>query len=231
MRIDRFLANQGFGTRKEVKKLIKDKLVTVDQDIITDSAFQFDPNSATVRVEGQIIEYHEFVYLMMNKPAGVICATHDEQEETVMDLIAEFYKDLFPIGRLDKDTEGLLLFTNDGTFAHQVISGKKEIMKVYEVVLKFPFDKKYLYALENGIVYGNDELAKPVSVSVIEDNILHLGIAEGKYHQVKRMMHACNNEVIYLKRSSIGKLTLDETLELGGYRFLTEEEKESALQD
>ena len=231
MRIDRFLANQGFGTRKEVKRLIKDRVVTVDEVIVTDSAFQLNPNSAIVRVEGQIIEYHEYVYLMMNKPAGVICATHDEHDETVMELIAEFYKDLFPIGRLDKDTEGLLLLTNDGIFAHQVISGKKEIRKIYEVVLEFPFDKKYITELEKGINYGDNEIAKPATVTIIDENIIHLGITEGKYHQVKRMMHACQNEVLYLKRICIGNLALDDKLAPGDYRFLSDKERESIMQD
>jgi len=224
MRLDRFLANKGFGTRKEVKKIIRTGIVKVDDQIIKDFSFQLNPEVNIVCVNDEVIQYSEFVYIMLNKPKDVITATSDSMHETVIDLITEYHKGLFPVGRLDIDTEGLLLLTNDGSFAHQVISGKKDIIKVYEVHLAQAFDSSYIIPLQTGLSYGDNEVAKPATVEVIDDFTIHLGITEGKFHQVKRMMHACNNEVLYLKRISIGGLSLNETLAIGEYRYLSKEE-------
>lgn len=223
MRLDKFLAHNGYGTRKDVKALVKKKLVIVNGAVAKDSALNLDVEKDTVMVEGVEIHYTQDAYFMINKPAGYECTHKPENYPSVLELLDEVRNDLIFVGRLDADTEGLLYITNDGKFAHNIASGKKEIRKTYYVELAKPFDTNFIETLKQGIPMDEDIL-KPAFVELIEDNKIHLSIAEGKYHQVKRMMHYCENEVTYLKRVSIGNVALDSNLKLGEYRPLSQEE-------
>ena len=223
MRLDKFLAHNGYGTRKDTKTLIKKKLVSVNDNIVSDSGYILNPDNDRVTVDGELIEYVENVYLMMNKPAGYICSHDAVEYPSVLELIDTYRSNLFFVGRLDADTEGLLLITNDGHFSHAIAHGKRNIHKQYLVHLEKPFYKRFISELLEGIPL-DDTILKPATVEMIDDNKILLTIAEGKYHQVKRMMHHCENEVIYLKRVKIGSLNLDPSLKLGAYRDLTEEE-------
>ena len=165
---------------------------------------------------------------MLYKPAGVVSATEDKQEQTVIDLLGQEKRDdLFPVGRLDKDTEGLLLITNDGALAHELTSPSKHVEKEYECHLAYPFDDIQMMQLEQGVDIGEKALTKPAVVHILDEKKIMLTITEGKYHQVKRMLHAVGNEIVYLKRLRMGTITLDTELPKGSYRRLTEEETEN----
>ncbi len=229
MRIDKMLANLGYGSRKEVKKLLKDGAVTVNEKVIKDAKEQVNPNSDTVTLYGEVIEYKEFIYLMMNKPPGVISATEDGHEKTVLDLLepedAVFAP--FPVGRLDKDTEGLLLLTNDGQLAHRLLSPKKHVPKTYFAVINQEVAEEDVSAFKKGVTLDDGYFTKPGELTILKSGIhsdVELTITEGKFHQVKRMFEAVGKRVIYLQRISMGPLQLDEDLELGEYRELTEDE-------
>lgn len=223
MRLDKFLSHNGFGTRKEVKLLIKKKQVEINGTIITDAGFILDPSKDKVVCQDQMIEYVEDVYIMMNKPQGYICEHNPKDYPSVLELLNMHRNDLFFVGRLDADTEGLLLITNDGQFSHSIAHGKKEVTKQYEVHLEKDFDETFIKDLHDGIPM-DDSILKTAEIQIIEPRLILLTISEGKYHQVKRMMHHCDNQVVHLKRLKIGELELDKSLELGDYRFLTQEE-------
>ncbi|SCS32637.1 pseudouridine synthase [Staphylococcus caeli] len=225
MRIDKFLSNMGVGTRTEVKQLLKKKCVTINDKFETSPKIQINPEIDIVSVNDKRIDYIDKVYLMLNKPKGYISATEDGQHQTVLDLIDEYkYLDLFPVGRLDKDTEGLLLITNDGQFNHQLMSPSKYVSKTYEVISKKNITKSDINVFKVGIEL-NEGLTKPAKlVHSDEVNKSLVTIYEGRYHQVKRMFHAIDNEVEALKRISIGDLQLDSTLAPGEYRHLTQED-------
>ncbi|GAA0332665.1 pseudouridine synthase [Bacillus carboniphilus] len=231
MRIDKMLANLGYGSRKEVKKLLKDGAVLVNGSLIKDAKEHVNPDEDIVTIHGEEVVYREFIYLMMNKPPGVISATEDTREETVIDLleIEDAVFQPFPVGRLDKDTEGLLLLTNDGQLAHQLLSPKKHVPKTYFAVVEGEVDEEDIQAFEEGVTLDDGYETKPGYLKILkagQTSDIELTITEGKFHQVKRMFAARGKRVIYLKRLSMGKLQLDETLELGEYRELTEEEVE-----
>ena len=225
MRLDKLLAHKGYGTRKEVKKIIKQGNVLVNQQVIVDDNYKVNLDNDVVKVFDEVIQYQKYVYIMLNKPSGYVCATSDLNHPTVIELINQYYVNLSPVGRLDLDTEGLLLLTNDGQFAHQVISNKKFIPKVYYVELLNDFDISFIKDIENGIWLNENEQVRPAKIEIVDHKTIYLTITEGKYHQIKRMNHSCNNEVSYLKRVKIGQLELDNLLELGEYRFLSESEK------
>ena len=232
MRLDKFLANSGIGTRKEVKIILKKGKIKVNEKIVKDAKMQVDEIKDDVKIEDEKITYKPFVYIMMNKPSGVISATEDGKHKTVIDLLCEKYKNykVFPVGRLDIDTEGLLLLTNDGVLAHNLLSPKKHVDKKYYVELKEPLTIEKKKILENGIKLEENFVTKKAKVEIIcnnsekNENLAYITISEGKFHQVKRMFKAVNNEVLYLKRVKMGSLLLDEKLKLGEYRELTEEE-------
>lgn len=227
MRLDKYLAHAGLGTRKEVKKLIRAKAVRVNDNIVKNDDYKIDEKIDEVYVNDELIFYQDFYYVMLNKPSGYVSATMDDRDPTVLELIYEDYAfSLFPVGRLDKDSEGLLLLTNDGPLAHQLLSPKKHIDKEYYVELKEQFSDVDIEKLQVGIAINDEEVCLPAKVKRIDDNKMMMIIQEGKFHQVKRMMHAINNEVTYLKRERMGSLTLDESLQLGEYRHLNEEEIE-----
>ena len=232
MRLDKFLANSGIGTRKEVKEILKNKKISVNDAFVKDGKIQIDEEKDIVKYEDKIIYYKPFVYIMMNKPAGVISATEDNHHKTVIDLLNNEYRtyDVFPVGRLDIDTEGLLLLTNDGVLSHNLLSPKKHVDKKYYVKIANSLNDDDIKMLENGIKLEENFVTKKAKVEIIcnnsekNENLAYITISEGKFHQVKRMFKAVNNEVLYLKRVKMGSLSLDEKLKLGEYRELTEEE-------
>lgn len=225
MRLDKFLAHANFGTRREVKKIIRSGWVSVNDQIIKNDDFKIDENKDIICVDNEQVIYQQFYYIMLNKPNGYVSATIDDRYPTVLDLVYEdFALDLFPVGRLDLDTEGLLLLTNDGSLSHELLSPKKHVDKEYYVELEKEFSDLDIKTLEAGVAINDQEVCKEAKVKRIDDNKMMLIIQEGKYHQVKRMMHAIQNEVTYLKRVRMGTLMLDETLPLGEYRALYEEE-------
>ena len=227
----KFLANSGIGTRKEVKELLKKRLIKVNDEIVKDGKIHVDENEDTVKYKDEIISYKKFVYIMLNKPNGVISATEDKVHKTVIDLLGDEYRtfEVFPVGRLDIDTEGLLLLTNDGVLSHNLLSPNKHVDKKYYVELEKLLTKMDIDKLEKGVELKNFT-TKDAKVEIIEngeesDKIrVYITISEGKFHQVKRMFKAVGNEVKYLKRVKIGTLSLDENLKLGEYRELTEDE-------
>ena len=228
IRLDKYLADMGIGTRTEVKKLIRQGKVTVDGSMEKSPEQKIDISRQKVCCMGEAVSYETHEYYMLNKPAGVVSATTDRQDKTVVELIpAKKRRDLFPVGRLDKDTEGLLLITNDGELAHRLLSPKKHVDKVYYVKVQGIVDEADQEIFAEGMSIGNGETALPSKLEILysgEISEIRVTIQEGKFHQVKRMFHAVGKEVIYLKRLSMGTLLLDETLKSGEYRALTKEE-------
>ena len=225
MRLDKFLANSGVGSRKEVKELIKQGLVFVNEERIKSSDKNIDENKDIIKVNNKLITYKKHVYIMLNKPKNVISATDDNKHKTVIDLIKGYDTyNIFPVGRLDIDTEGLLLLTNDGKLSHNLLSPKKHIEKEYFVKLKENINENNIYKVENNIELEDGYVCKRAKISKISENELTISITEGKFHQVKRMFKAVNNEVIYLKRIRMGNLLLDKNLMLGEYRELSSDE-------
>ncbi|WP_096436241.1 pseudouridine synthase [Alteribacter populi] len=229
MRLDKLLANMGLGSRKDVKKLLKKGGVAVNGETVSDGKSHVDPENEEVTVYGEQIEYKEFIYIMMNKPQGVLSATEDATDQTVIDLLEpeDMIYDPFPVGRLDKDTIGLMLLTNDGKLAHQLTSPKKKVTKLYVATIDQPLTDEKISQLESGVTLDDGYETKPATVEVIDggDGVkIRLGITEGKFHQVKRMFEAVGRKVKFLKRETIGELRLDEELEPGTYRELTDEE-------
>ena len=235
MRLDKLLAHSGLGTRKEVKKLLKKKIVEVNDEVIVNPKTHVDPETDSIKVGGESIDYQEFVYFMLNKPQGVISATEDHVHETVLDLLEpqDSLQEPHPVGRLDIDTEGLLVLTNDGKLTHRLLSPKHHVNKKYFAEVEGVVTEDDIQTFKEGItlvdeheefvtmpaelvVLKTDKSAKTSKVEVI--------IQEGKFHQVKRMVRAVGKEVIYLKRLSMGELELDPKLELGAYRPLSKEE-------
>lgn len=231
MRIDKILANMGYGSRKEVKGLLKKGVVKIGDTIVKSPKEHVDLDNQEVSVNGEVVEYKEYVYLMMNKPPGVISSTEDSEHETVIGLLE--YEDIifdpFPVGRLDKDTEGLLLITNDGQLAHQLLSPKKHVPKKYFATIDGVVTEEDIKAFEQGVTLDDGYETKPGYLTILtsgQESEIELVIMEGKFHQVKRMFEAVGKTVTYLKRLEMGPLKLDETLELGEYRELTDEELE-----
>lgn len=228
IRLDKYLADIGIGTRTEVKKLIRQGKVKVDDYIVKLPEQKIDTATQKVFCEGQELCYKEYEYYMLNKPAGYVSATIDAKDKTVLELITDKKrKDLFPVGRLDKDTEGLLLITNDGELAHRLLAPKKHVDKLYYAKVEGIVTEEDRKAFAEGVDIGEDEVTRPAVLKILksdEVSEIHLTIQEGKFHQVKRMFEAVGKKVIYLKRISMGTLYLDENLKLGEYRALTEEE-------
>ena len=228
-RLDKFLAEMGLGTRSQVKQYVKKGQVVVNGMPQLKPEYKIEPGVDTVIFQGREIGYAAYEYYMLYKPAGCVSASRDSREKTVVDLISDRKrKDLFPVGRLDKDTEGLLLITNDGPLAHDLLSPKKHVDKTYYAELQRPVTEEEKYRLEQGISIGDETLTLPAKLSFPEESRqkVLLTIREGRYHQVKRMFEACQNQVLYLKRISMGSLILDPELKKGEYRALSAEEVE-----
>lgn len=228
MRLDKFLCETGFGTRSEVKNLLKKGLVTVNGEIVKKPEQKIDENQDRVTCNGAAASYAEYVYFMLHKPAGVVSATEDRRDRTVLDMLeGEQTKDLFPVGRLDKDTEGLLLLTNDGELSHRLLSPKKHVDKTYYAKIEGTVTEEHVTRFREGLDIGEKKPTLPAKLEILASGAqseIRVTIHEGKFHQVKRMFHAIGCEVTYLKRLSMGTLTLDERLSKGEYRHLTEEE-------
>ncbi|MEW9123679.1 MAG: pseudouridine synthase [Thermotaleaceae bacterium] len=231
IRLDKLLGNMGLGTRKEIKTWVKKGNVTVNDVVQKDSSQHIDPHKDIVKVNGEILEYREYIYILMNKPQGVLSASYDPGMKTVVDLLAEAYQiyEPFPIGRLDKDTEGLLLISNDGKLAHELLSPKKHIPKTYYAKIEGKVDSEDIKSFKEGVVLEDGYKTLPGELSILKSediSEIELTIYEGKYHQVKRMFDAVGKKVTYLKRIAMGSLELDQGLALGDYRELTPEELE-----
>ena len=235
MRLDKLLAHTGFGTRKEVKKIIKDGYIEVNGKIIKNAGTKVDPDKDDVRIGGERIYYEEFIYFMLNKPAGVISATEDFVHETVLDLLepADLVQEPHPVGRLDIDTEGLLILTNDGQLTHQLTSPKKEVDKEYYAIINGIVTTDDIIKFKEGLLLKDQEeefKTLPAKLEILEvdeeakTSEIRVTIHEGKFHQVKRMFEAVDKKVMYLKRERMHTLKLDENLPLGEYRRLTDEE-------
>ena len=226
MRLDKLLASQKCGSRSEVKEMIKKGQVSVNDEVVKSPDLKVDEKADRIECNGCEIVYEEFVYYMLNKPAEVVTATKDNFDRTVIDLIDVPKKaSLIPVGRLDKDTEGLLLLTDDGVLCHELLSPKKHVDKTYYVRLKNPITEADMDAFNIGINIGDDDLTNPAVCEILDNaNECNLTIREGRFHQVKRMFHERDNEVLYLKRIRMGQLILDDKLALGEYRALTKTE-------
>lgn len=230
LRLDKFLCDAGIGSRSQVKVFLKQGLIKVNGEIIKRPEFKVEEEQDSVTFQGKEIKYRKYVYYMLNKPKGVVSATRDNLDRTVTDLIKDSgHQNLFPVGRLDKDTEGLLIMTNDGDLAHRLLSPKKHVDKVYYVELDKMLTEEGRRMLETGIDIGEEKPTLPANAQRISDTSLYLTIREGKYHQVKRMLKAVGCEVTYLKRIAMGAISLDKNLPCGCYRELTEEERKKIL--
>ena len=238
LRLDKLLSHMGYGTRSEIKKLARGGGIMVNGNLVSDTAIKIDPEIDVVVIGESAVRYREYVYLMLNKPAGVVSATKDETQETVVDLLSAEYLgfNLFPVGRLDKDTEGLLLITNDGQLGHQLTSPKKRIAKKYLARLSKPVLANDIEAFSSGIEL-DDGLCLPailkqitnispeLLINALQDEFwAEITLYEGRYHQIKRMFSKLGNEVCFLKRIAIGGLKLDGSLKSGEYRELRSEE-------
>ena len=263
LRLDKYLADTGFGTRSTVKQMIRKGQVQIDGAVVKSSDVKLDTGKSVVTVNGKTVSYEEFEYYMLNKPAGVISASTDEREKTVVDLISDKKRrDLFPVGRLDRDTVGLLLITNDGALSQKLLAPGKHVDKVYLVRVTGELTEEDVRAFEDGMDIGDEKLTKPAKMvikKIMQDDVdeaagdeydadrtsnddhdeaerldsdgviteAEVTLTEGRFHQIKRMFEARGHEVVYLKRLSMGSLKLDESLDEGEYRKLTDEELSS----
>lgn len=228
-RLDKLLSNAGYGTRTELKKLLKSGRVKVKGEVEKDPGRIINPPFSDIDIDGRLFIYKEYIYLMMNKPQGVISATEDKREKTVIELLPDNYKrySLFPAGRLDKDTEGLLILTDDGMLAHNMLSPSKHISKTYYAEISGVVTEKDITAFLEGVVIDGGYKCLPAQLDIIESGSrsrIELTIHEGKFHQVKRMFESIGKKVIFLKRISMGNLKLDESLKPGEFRELKEDE-------
>lgn len=226
MRLDKLLSECGVASRKEIRQLIRSGRVSVDGAAAASPEMKLDPYKALVCLDGTKIEYAKYHYYMMNKPAGVLSATDDGRQKTVLDLVTPEMRKigLFPVGRLDKDTTGLLLLTNDGEFAHRVISPRSGIVKVYHARTEAPVDEADITAFKEGLTLGDGTKCLPAGLKLLPDGSCLVEVMEGKYHQVKRMLSSRGKPVTELKRLSIGGLKLDKALLPGDFRALEENE-------
>lgn len=229
-RLDKVISNLGYGSRKDVKAFVKKGLIEVDGIIVKDNGMAVDPEKSVIKINGEEILYRKYIYIMMNKPAGVISATHDNRDETVVDLLEVDHQvfEPFPVGRLDKDTVGLLLLTNDGELNHRLISPKWHVDKVYYAKIDKKVSEADVIAFKNGIVLDDGYKCLEAKLEILSSNDdgseVRITIQEGKFHQVKRMFEAVDKKVTYLKREEFGGLLLDSELEEGEYRELTDDE-------
>lgn len=228
MRLDKYISNSGVATRSEVKKLLKGGLVTLDGNVVKNGDIKIDENSAVVLLKGERIIYNKYIYLMLNKPKDYVSATEDKHYKVVTELVKAEYKhyNVSPVGRLDIDTEGLLILTNDGQFNHNVTAPKKDIYKRYFARVDKPMNEADIIEFQKGMEF-KDFVSRPAKLEITNNPCeVYIEIAEGKFHQVKRMCERVGKSVTYLKRVSIGKLVLDETLKLGEMREMSKEELE-----
>lgn len=229
-RLDKVLSNLGYGSRKEIKALVKSKKVTVDGEVVKDSGMSVDPDKAVIYVGEEKIVYKKYIYILMNKPDGVVSATFDNYDKTVIDLLKaeDAFFEPFPVGRLDKDTVGLLILTNDGELNHRLISPKWHVDKLYYAKIDLPVDESDIKAFEGGITLDDGYECLPAKLQIINSSDkgaeVLVTLQEGKFHQVKRMFQSLDKKVIYLRRIAFGPIKLDESLDEGTYRELSDYE-------
>ena len=231
MRVDKMIGNAKLDTRRNIKRNAKKGALVINGEIVKDSSTQVDPNVDEVFYMGEFVEYFDNIYIILNKPAGVLSATVDE-DETVIDLLDDFYQmlDLSIAGRLDKDTTGLLLLSTDGKFIHKITSPNSNIEKTYEVETRDPIDESLIEEFKNGVEIKEEAyIARPAKLEIIDDKKAIVKVTEGKFHLVKRLFSNLGNEVVGLKRIAIGDLKLDPFLNEGAYRELNEDELELFL--
>ncbi len=234
-RLDKAVASQGSFSRKEVKQLVKSGRITVDGKVPRSSDIKIDAELNEIKIDGQLVSLKKHIYIMMNKPQGVVSASSDRDTPTVIDILPDEFKrrkGLFPAGRLDKDTEGFMLITDDGDFAHRILAPKKHVPKTYLATLKREFDGSIPVKFEQGIELKDGSVCKSASARLVqggENPVVEVILREGMYHQIKRMFAACQNEVIALKRIKIGGLSLDESLAFGECREILPKELEQIL--
>ncbi|MCM1273527.1 MAG: rRNA pseudouridine synthase [Clostridium sp.] len=232
IRLDKYLADAGQGSRSQVKSLIKQGRVKIGDETATKAEQKIDIACENVYVDGNRICYRAFEYYMLNKPQGFVSARKDKWSKTVLDLIDEDKRrDLFPVGRLDKDTEGLLIITNDGKLSNDILSPKKHVPKIYYAIIYGNVTEETIRQFEEGLDIGDGKLTKPAKVKILSDSKDHdmvspveITITEGRYHQIKKMFEAVGMEVMYLRRIAMGRLFLDDKLLCGMYRRMTDEE-------
>lgn len=232
MRVDKFLHDMNMGTRTQIRKMIKDKLIFVNDTVVKTGRVKVDPVIDEVRLKDQVIEYQQYFYFMMNKPLGVLTATEDRKQKTVMDLFnkVDLRSDLFPVGRLDKDTQGLLLITNNGQLAHDLLAPERHVDKTYEAVVTEKITDQAVEEFQKGITLKDGTTLKPAQLiiehySELDDQtVVKVVLKEGKYHQVRRMFGSLGEKVVTLRRTSFGPLELDVGLLPGTYRELTDDE-------
>lgn len=228
-RIDKILVSQGIGSRREVQKRIKSGEVTVNGEIIRKPEFKANAENDKIAVLGKVLNYSEHIYIMMNKPAGVVSASQDNHDKTVIDILPDEYKrkGLFPAGRLDKDTEGLLIITDDGDFAHRMLSPKKHVDKQYIAQLDGEITEKTIQNFKQGIIFADGTKCLPAKLEIYNNDKKTglVTICEGKFHQVKKMFISCGLNVVHLQRISIGGLYLDGNLPIGGCKLLANLDK------
>ncbi len=235
-RLDKIICSQTMYSRREADGCIRRGKVTVNGVVYRDPAQKFDPETVQITVAGTSVQYTQFVYYMLNKPAGILCVSRDPKAKTVVDLLspADRRRDIFPAGRLDKDTHGLVLLTNDGDLAHRLLSPKKSIPKRYRAVLDGPITAEHIKAFAQGVTLADGTPCLPAQLTVLEDGenpLVEITICEGKFHQIKRMFGTIDRGVNWLKRFSIGGLELDAGLEECEYRSLTEQEISLLIKD
>lgn len=232
MRLDKFLCETGFGTRSQVKEMLKKGQVTVNGVAAKKPEQKIDEHKDQITCQGKIASYEKYVYYMLHKPAGVVSATEDKREKTVLDLLkSEDRRDgIFPVGRLDKDTEGFLLLTDDGDLAHRLLSPRKHVDKTYYAKIAGSVTEAHIERFREGLDIGDEKKTLPAMLKILasepETSEIQITIHEGRFHQVKRMFEAVGCKVTYLKRLSMGAVALDETLAPGDYRPLNEKERE-----
>lgn len=226
MRLDKFLSVTKTASRSEATKAARQGLITVNGRVVTDPSVHIDESSDKITFNGQEVAYKQFIWIMMNKPSGILSASTDKKVKTVVDLLPPPLNSmgLFPCGRLDKDTVGLIMLTNDGELSHKLLSPKKHAEKLYRFRLSRPYNKSK--RIEDGIMMDG-KLTKPAVIEMKTETEGSITLTEGKYHQIKRMFEYAESEVIFLERVSFGGVTLDERLERGGWRYLTESEEQT----
>lgn len=227
MRIDKFVSEQGGISRSDAKTMIRKGQILVNGTAVKSADAKIDPEKDIITINGKDVAYRQFMYIMLNKPDGVICATRDGLSETVLELLPPDFrrKGIFPAGRLDKDTEGFVFITDDGALAHRMLSPKNHVEKEYVVTLEKPAEEGYIELFASGMTIDGDEKCLPAKLIMTDrPDVVRLILHEGKYHQVKRMMEAAGNRVIHLKRVRMGGITLDPTLASGESREITAEE-------
>ncbi|WP_353989165.1 pseudouridine synthase [Pediococcus argentinicus] len=235
MRVDKFLHDMNLGTRTQIRKLVRDGYVAVNGELVKTGRVKVVPEVDLVTVKNEEVKYQEFFYYVLNKPIGVLTATEDRKQKTVMDLFnkVDYRSDLFPVGRLDKDTEGLLLITNNGNMAHRLLSPEHHVTKVYRAVVTGNMDESVIQEFKDGVTLKDGTKLKAAELEILSyselenQTTVQIKITEGKYHQVRRMFGATGERVVGLRRVAFGPLTLDSGVISGNYRALTDEELEA----